>query len=223
MPRSAANGATGRAAITSRPWLLPIPTIWRSPAPRQADASAIVALCSQCHSPRDPDLPMSPGAAESVRFQGTTFTWSRCYTESRNTLDCVTCHDPHHDVETATGSVRGSLPRLPFRRRAPDPTTRRYPPPTAPFPARDRGAVSRPTRQRLHRLSHAQGPDPDGPHRVYRPLHPRSSRYGPGNDQGLNPKERRLAIHVTRRDNVRKNLCPFRRRDRQPSLHLGML
>ncbi len=68
--------------------------------PTLASAPAIVALCSQCHSPRDPELPMTPGAAESVRFQGTTFTWSRCYTESRYSLDCVNCHNPHRDVET---------------------------------------------------------------------------------------------------------------------------
>ena len=70
--------------------------------PTLADGPAIVGLCSQCHSPRDPNLPLSPGGMESVRFQGTTFTWSRCYTESRNAVDCVTCHDPHRDVETAT-------------------------------------------------------------------------------------------------------------------------
>ncbi len=68
--------------------------------PTLADAPAIVALCSQCHSPRDPELPMVRGTPESVRFQGTTFTWSRCYTESGRSLDCVDCHNPHHDVET---------------------------------------------------------------------------------------------------------------------------
>jgi hypothetical protein len=68
--------------------------------PAIADAPAVVALCSQCHSPRDPELPMVPGSAESSRFQGTTFTWSRCYTESGRSLDCVDCHDPHHDVES---------------------------------------------------------------------------------------------------------------------------
>src|SRR5262249_54967686 len=42
--------------------------------PTLADAPSIVALCSQCHSPRDPELPMTLGTAESVRFQGVTFT-----------------------------------------------------------------------------------------------------------------------------------------------------
>jgi tetratricopeptide (TPR) repeat protein len=69
--------------------------------PTLADGPAIVGLCSQCHSPRDPELPMSPGSTESVRFQGVTFTWSRCYTEGPEALHCVTCHDPHRDVETS--------------------------------------------------------------------------------------------------------------------------
>jgi tetratricopeptide (TPR) repeat protein len=106
--------------------------------PTLADASAIVAMCSQCHSPRDPDLPMSPGAAESVRFQGTTFTWSRCYTESRNTLDCVTCHNPHHDVETAPGSYEA---RCLDCHSADDPTTRR--PDGTPTPTRPRRSQHR--------------------------------------------------------------------------------
>ncbi len=70
--------------------------------PTLAGGPAIVGLCGQCHSPRDPDLPLTPGAPESVRFQGVSFTWSRCFTEGRGTLDCITCHDPHHNVETTT-------------------------------------------------------------------------------------------------------------------------
>ncbi len=69
--------------------------------PTLADAPGIVALCAQCHSPRDPELPVSPDQIESVRFQGTTFTWSRCYADGRSSLHCVTCHDPHRDAETA--------------------------------------------------------------------------------------------------------------------------
>ncbi|MHB1558043.1 MAG: tetratricopeptide repeat protein [Isosphaeraceae bacterium] len=68
--------------------------------PRLASGTAVVKLCSQCHSPRDPELPMIPGSDESVRFQGTTLTWSRCYTESHDALGCVNCHDPHRDAET---------------------------------------------------------------------------------------------------------------------------
>jgi len=67
--------------------------------PTMARGAAIVALCAECHSPRDKDFGLSPGAPDSVRFQGTTLTWSRCYTESGNMLSCVTCHNPHRNAE----------------------------------------------------------------------------------------------------------------------------
>jgi hypothetical protein len=35
-----------------------------------------------------------------VRFQAATLSWSRCFKESDDRLDCVTCHNPHQDVET---------------------------------------------------------------------------------------------------------------------------
>jgi len=69
--------------------------------PALASGSEIVGLCSQCHSPRDNFMKLSPGSSDSVRFQGTTLTWSRCYTESGNKLDCVTCHDPHRNLVTS--------------------------------------------------------------------------------------------------------------------------
>jgi tetratricopeptide (TPR) repeat protein len=60
----------------------------------------IVKICAECHSPRGHEVlrddPMAP------RFQGSTLTWSRCFTESNDTLDCTTCHDPHRDVSTST-------------------------------------------------------------------------------------------------------------------------
>jgi len=68
--------------------------------PTMASGSRVVALCAQCHSPRGRTV--SPDDPMSVRFQGTTLTWSRCFTESREALDCVTCHDPHRDVMTST-------------------------------------------------------------------------------------------------------------------------
>ena len=67
--------------------------------PSLASGARVVKICAQCHSPRgqvvDPENPTS------VRFQGTTLTWSRCYTESNDRLDCVTCHDPHRNVVTS--------------------------------------------------------------------------------------------------------------------------
>ncbi len=67
--------------------------------PTMANGPAIVALCAGCHSPRDKDIRLSPGSPDSVRFQGTTLTWSRCYTESGDMLSCVTCHNPHKNAE----------------------------------------------------------------------------------------------------------------------------
>ena len=68
--------------------------------PTMASGTRIVELCAQCHSPRGRTA--SPDDPVSVRFQGTTLTWSRCFTQSKDTLDCVTCHDPHRNVETST-------------------------------------------------------------------------------------------------------------------------
>jgi tetratricopeptide (TPR) repeat protein len=68
--------------------------------PKLTRGRAIVALCAGCHSPRGEGIQLSPGADDSIRFQGTTLTWSRCYTESGDGLDCVTCHNPHRNVET---------------------------------------------------------------------------------------------------------------------------
>ena len=70
--------------------------------PKLATGPRIVELCGQCHSPRDKALTLSPGSPDSVRFQGTTFAWSRCYVESGNKLDCVTCHDPHRNARTSS-------------------------------------------------------------------------------------------------------------------------
>jgi tetratricopeptide (TPR) repeat protein len=67
--------------------------------PNLTSGARVVKICAQCHSPRGATV--SPDDPSSVRFQGTTLTWSRCYTESNDTLDCVTCHDPHRDVVTS--------------------------------------------------------------------------------------------------------------------------
>jgi tetratricopeptide (TPR) repeat protein len=70
--------------------------------PGRASGATVVRLCGQCHSPRR-STP-SPADPASIRFQATTLTWSRCYTQSRGALDCLTCHDPHRDAETAPAS-----------------------------------------------------------------------------------------------------------------------
>ncbi len=67
--------------------------------PLMSSGSVIVNLCAQCHSPRG--LNVMPADPMSIRFQATTLTWSRCFKQSKDTLHCVTCHDPHSDVETS--------------------------------------------------------------------------------------------------------------------------
>jgi tetratricopeptide (TPR) repeat protein len=91
--------------------------------PTIAAGSRIVEMCAQCHSPRRQTVLRDDPV--SVRFQGTTLTWSRCFTESGDALDCVTCHDPHQNVATSSahyearclschaGAVRSA--RLPAR------------------------------------------------------------------------------------------------------------
>jgi len=73
--------------------------------PRMASGLPVVAICAKCHSPRHGNVaPEDPSAA---RFPGTTLTWSRCFLESQNKLDCVTCHDPHRNVATAASHYEG--------------------------------------------------------------------------------------------------------------------
>jgi tetratricopeptide (TPR) repeat protein len=67
--------------------------------PTMATGPPIVELCAQCHSPRGHAVFRDDPTA--IRFQGTTLTWSRCYSESNDALDCVTCHDPHRDASTS--------------------------------------------------------------------------------------------------------------------------
>ncbi len=67
--------------------------------PRLASGSRVLALCAECHSPRRTAVLRDDPAA--VRFQGTTLTWSRCFLESQDKLDCITCHDPHRNAVTS--------------------------------------------------------------------------------------------------------------------------
>ncbi len=111
--RSAANVATGRGATTCWPsrgsWSDHDPAIAR---PTLASGERIVKLCAGCHSPRGQDVRRDDPTA--ARFQATTLTWSRCYTESDDRLDCITCHDPHRNASTVAGALRGSVPGMPL-------------------------------------------------------------------------------------------------------------
>ena len=67
--------------------------------PTLASGAQVVRLCAECHSPRGQEV--NPNDPRTARFQGTTLTWSRCYTESDDAMDCVTCHDPHRNASTS--------------------------------------------------------------------------------------------------------------------------
>jgi hypothetical protein len=72
---------------------------WAIVRPKLARGKPVVRLCGQCHSPRGRTV--SAAEPDSIRFQATTLTWSRCYTQSEGELDCVTCHNPHRNAETS--------------------------------------------------------------------------------------------------------------------------
>ncbi len=64
--------------------------------------SRAMTVCGECHGPggRPVDL---DDPTSTVRFQALTLTWSKCYTKSRETLDCLTCHSAHGDLEKTPG------------------------------------------------------------------------------------------------------------------------
>jgi tetratricopeptide (TPR) repeat protein len=74
-------------------------------SPKRAGAAEVTQLCARCHSSRLKSI--MPQDPTSIRFQGTTLTWSRCYTASRGALGCTTCHDPHRNAETADTFYEG--------------------------------------------------------------------------------------------------------------------
>jgi hypothetical protein len=71
-------------------------------SPADAPAEGRLRVCGQCHSHHQ-ELPLPRTDPYWIRFQGTTLPWSRCYTESAGSLDCMTCHDPHHDTDRSQG------------------------------------------------------------------------------------------------------------------------
>ncbi|MFO0888350.1 MAG: multiheme c-type cytochrome [Isosphaeraceae bacterium] len=62
--------------------------------PKRARADQVTGLCSQCHSP---PTTMDLSDPRAIRFQGPTFSRSRCYTES-GSFSCVSCHNPHRNA-----------------------------------------------------------------------------------------------------------------------------
>jgi hypothetical protein len=72
----------------------PDPAISR---PKLAEPSERLTLCAQCHIANG-EIPASD--PRFIRFQATTLPYSKCYTQSGGQIDCVTCHNPHKNVET---------------------------------------------------------------------------------------------------------------------------
>jgi tetratricopeptide (TPR) repeat protein len=57
-------------------------------------------MCAECHTVGLPaDIERAPDDPRYVRSPGVTFKFSRCFTESRGTMSCMTCHDPHREAD----------------------------------------------------------------------------------------------------------------------------
>jgi tetratricopeptide (TPR) repeat protein len=101
--------------------------------PTEAPAQGRIRVCGQCHSNHQ-ELPLARTDPISLRFPGTTIAWSRCYTESAGSFDCMSCHDPHHDNDRSPShynarclACHSALPREPpaVRTDGSNPTTGR--------------------------------------------------------------------------------------------------
>ncbi len=65
-----------------------------------APAAKVNAQCAECHTVDFHSvIRAAPDDSRYVRSPGFTQTFSRCYAESGGRLSCLTCHDPHREVE----------------------------------------------------------------------------------------------------------------------------
>jgi tetratricopeptide (TPR) repeat protein len=70
-------------------------------SPKSENGSpAINLMCGRCHGLTQAVAVTGPEDDPGwLRFQTVTLSRSRCYSESDETLNCVTCHDPHANAE----------------------------------------------------------------------------------------------------------------------------
>lgn len=66
-----------------------------------------IEACADCHrSPGELDpREITPGNTGIVRFQPVGLMQSECFKESKGTLSCTTCHNPHQRPEEQSGEV----------------------------------------------------------------------------------------------------------------------
>ena len=61
-------------------------------------ADKVNALCVRCHMSKPALKSSDPAIAMIPRFQPADLVLSRCFRESKNTLSCATCHNPHQNA-----------------------------------------------------------------------------------------------------------------------------
>lgn len=69
--------------------------------PSRSSPAEVNRSCAECHAQHYLAMPASFTDPAWARFPSSSLPMSACFTRSGGALDCVTCHDPHRDVETS--------------------------------------------------------------------------------------------------------------------------